>query len=111
VGSARRVGVSAPEPAGEPVDPLAVWLDDHTIDGLSAECDLFAAPDGAATGLVADLVGWRALVEAQPMPGMAGLDAAVAAVLAAGRCRRDRDMLAVRSSRVLARGAAVRRVR
>ena len=111
MGNARRVGACAPEPCGEPVDPLAVWLDDHTIDGLAAECDLFAAPDGAATGLVADLVGWRALVEAQPMPGMAGLDAAVAAVLAAGRSRRDRDVLAVRSSRVLARGVAVRRVR
>jgi hypothetical protein len=82
-----------------------VWLDDRTIDDLTAGCDPFAAPDGGDAGLVADLVGWRALVEAQPMPGPVELDAAVAAVLAAGRSRRERDLLAVRSSRVLVRGS------
>jgi hypothetical protein len=111
VGSGRRAGVTAPEPAGEPVDPLAVWLDDRTIDGLAAECDAFAEPDTGAAGLVADLVGWRARIEAQPMPASAGLDAAVAAVLAAGRCRRERDLQAVRSSRVLVRDSPGRRCR
>lgn len=109
VDSARRVGVSVPEPAGEPVDPLAVWLDDRTIDDLAAECDPFAAPEGGASGLVADLVGWRARIEAQPMPASAELDAAVAAVLAAGRSRRERDLSAVRSSRVLVRESPGRR--
>ena len=105
------MAVSAPEASGEPVDPLAVWLDDDTIDGLAASRDLLAAPDGGPADLVADLLGWRARVEAQPMPGMAELDAAVAVVLAAGRSRRERDLLAVRSSRLLARGSSARRRR
>lgn len=67
----------------EPIDLLAVQADDELINALAAGLPVAgSAAAGADDRVIAMLAAWRADVDADPVPELIDLDAAVAAVRA-----------------------------
>lgn len=73
-----------------PVDPSAVQADSQLLDeiGRGQWPSRLHAPDPADAPLIETLVGWRQVIDAEPIPEIVAVDAAQVAIQAGRRSGR-----------------------